>query len=141
MDTVTKELEVDISFKNIEQQPVCSIVVSKAVLSDWIAMLWMLLEEMGSVVIAGKTKSRCVISLGDTTSIIEDNRTLRITLSSTDLAFTGAYLLRFYRYGLAEVDHVDLEAISGDNCGYITFKVEEFMAPVSEMEARHRLEL
>ena len=53
------------------------------------------------------------------------------------------FFLTYFRDGIAAVDHVDVQAITGEDgqeC-YITFMVPESAPPVSSAEARKRLGL
>jgi hypothetical protein len=64
--------------------------------------------------------------------------TMRIQMNSRNLEYLQHFFLRYCRDGLAEVDHVDLEAISGQGSGanaYITFKVFDSRPSLSPKEA------
>jgi hypothetical protein len=66
---------------------------------------------------------------------------LRITLS--DLDYLRHFFLKYYRDGVGEVDHVDLEVASATESSdaSITFKVPEAVLPLSAEEAKKRLGL
>jgi hypothetical protein len=96
---------------------------------------------MGSVLVKGDNRTCCLFSNGAESGVKRKGQDLHVELMEPDLGYVGAYLLRFYRDGVAAVDHIDVEAkIEGTN-GYITFYVESFVPPVTEQEARRRLGL
>jgi hypothetical protein len=139
MKTVKKAIDTEINSEVIGGQPVCSILITKTALLEWIAVFWMILEEIGSVVITGKSGLKCSISLGDISSVGRGHDMLRIVMNKNDILCVGAYLLRYFRDDVAEVDHIDIEAIFQDRDGYIIFKVGEYLPSVSGEEARRRL--
>lgn len=69
---------------------------------------------------------------------------LRLGLSRRELEWWIAFFLRYYRDGVAEVDHIDLEASRVDNEAEdvdVVLRVEKFSPPVRGDEARRRLGL
>ena len=59
-----------------------------------------------------------------------------MNLTTSDLDFVRHFFLRFYRDGLAEVDHIDVQ--TGDG-GYIIFCAELSVPPLSAEEAERLL--
>jgi hypothetical protein len=82
---------------------------------------------------SGQAGGRARASLGGSTS--------RLALSDSELDHLVHFFLKYLRDGVAEVDHVDVQALSGDDECYVTFNVNESAPPVSPSEARRRLGL
>ncbi|HLJ85253.1 MAG TPA: hypothetical protein VKZ53_00430 [Candidatus Angelobacter sp.] len=64
-------------------------------------------------------------------------------MTRKNLGHVYYFFLKYYRDGLAEVDHLDLEAIdaeTGSNEIYVTFNVSESKAPMTPEEAQRRLD-
>jgi hypothetical protein len=70
--------------------------------------------------------------------------TTQLRIASSDLDYLLHFFLKYYRDGVAEVDHLDLQAMSEnveEEESYITFIVPESVLPVNEEEAKKRLGL
>ena len=66
-----------------------------------------------------------------------------VRLTGNNVDYLCQFFLKYYRDGVAEVDHVDLEASNaetGDQEVYVTFQVSESKLPLSPEEAKRRLE-
>lgn len=69
---------------------------------------------------------------------------LELAVSRTELLAWISFFLRYYRDGVAEVDHLDLEAeLESDHAASVDvcLRVADFKPPVGEDEARKRLGL
>jgi hypothetical protein len=67
----------------------------------------------------------------------------RVAMTRNNLEYVQHFFLKYYRDGVAEVDHLDLQAIdaeTGDKEVYVTFRAPESKPPVTPEEARRRLE-
>jgi hypothetical protein len=65
-----------------------------------------------------------------------------LEIPRTSLEHIEAFFLKYYRDEVAEVDHIDLEAVdvdTGKQDEYITFRVPDSRASVSPEEAERRL--
>jgi hypothetical protein len=62
----------------------------------------------------------------------------KVSLDSRDCDFIRHFFLRYYRDGIAEVDHIDIES-HGKNMGDIIFTVDNTQQPLSPAEAIKRL--
>lgn len=88
---------------------------------------------------------RVKISRGDVVGRAIAERTadrLTLTLSDTELGYWLLYFLRYYRDGVADVNHIDLEAASNAPSGGVVdvrVRVARAVPPVSPEEARRRL--
>lgn len=66
-----------------------------------------------------------------------------VVMTKNNLDYVQHFFLKYYRDGVADVDHLDLEAVdieTGDNEIYITFQVSEASAPMTPEEAKRRLD-
>ena len=69
-------------------------------------------------------------------------RASEVVMTKNNLDYVEHFFLKHYRDGVAEVDHLDLEAVdstTGDNEIYVTFQITESRAPMTPEEARKRL--
>lgn len=99
----------------------------------------MILGDLGIAVIVTSGGQRFSLSLGENSTVLTGGGSIRITMSQSDASSMGAYLLRYWRDEVADVDHQDIEALFPEGSGYLTFKVDVSMPPVSAREARRRL--
>jgi hypothetical protein len=63
-------------------------------------------------------------------------------LTQTSLDYVHRFFLKYYRDGIADVDHIDVEATDADtgkSGEYIKFRVPDWKQPVSPKEAERRL--
>jgi len=67
----------------------------------------------------------------------------QVVMSGNSLDYAQHFFLKYYRDGLAEVDHIDLQAVdaeTGNKEIYVTFRVPESVPPLTAEEARRRLD-
>jgi hypothetical protein len=69
-------------------------------------------------------------------NLTKEQTKLTVILGQRDLECVKGLLFRYYKDGIAEVDHIDVETPNGD---YIVFTMEDAVAPLSATEARRRL--
>jgi hypothetical protein len=78
----------------------------------------------------------------------EENRLVRshgfvaIQLTATELERLVDFFLRYYRDGVVEVDHIDIEAnenVPGRMDAYVTIFVQDYRPSVSAEEAKRKL--
>ncbi len=148
-----KSLKLSLRLKLVRHpgQTVLNIEFETITLADWCLGLCLLKEGLISVLLvheeaakgkieidlAGQTKHRA-----RTKAIFESDAT-RVSVTSNDLDYLLHFFLKYYRDGVAEVDHLDLDVESQTN-GHdstITFKVPESLQPLSAGEAKKRLGL
>ncbi len=90
---------------------------------------------------------RVRISVGETSaraSATVSDDGLHVGVSRTELESWMSFFLRYYRDGVAEVDHLDLEAHASDGEAktvYVLLRVGKFGQPLSGDEARRKLGL
>jgi hypothetical protein len=121
-------------------QQVLSVLITKESLLDWIAILSMIRDNLGIALIVGLSgfqflvQAQCEETKADTRA-----KPIKFSLSRNDLAALMAFLLKYYRDSIAEVDHMDFETTFDSGFGYLTFRVEEFAPSLSNDEALKRL--
>lgn len=65
-----------------------------------------------------------------------------VVLTKNGLDHMCIFFLKYYRDGVADVDHLDLEAVDAETGGreiYITFQASESRTPMTPDEAKRRL--
>lgn len=123
----------------VDGQPLVQIAVPPVSIRDWCLSLQLLQENLVEAIIfrVDKPQQRVEVTVGVATRCdIGQDGTVYIILNTRNLDFVRHFYLRYYRDGVAEVDHIDIETDEGV---YITFKVEESLPPVSLDEAKRRL--
>jgi hypothetical protein len=132
-------------------QSVLKIELINKALLDWCLGLCLLKEDLINVLHVrnenSRLKSAFKVSM-EAKQEVQSHATFgaeqtRIVLTRSDLDYVIHFFLKYYRDGLAEVDHIDLEVLCDsegqDSC--ITLKVSEFMPPLDSDEAERRLGL
>jgi hypothetical protein len=135
-----RKLDCHFTLAKIDDQINFSVLIRKPALSDFIAVLWMIFEDLGDALILGTNCVKCRLqAANEATHVNEAANPLQIMLGKREIATLAAFLLRYYRDQFAPVDHIDFDVPFQGGQGYLTFKVEESAAAVSETEARQRL--
>jgi hypothetical protein len=143
-------LPVDIALLNHPEQNVLAVSLSREALHEWCLGLCLLKECLiETLIVTGERRKTSVrIRLGPEPEKISTARatlapdTNLLEIANNDLDRLRYFFLRYYRDGVADVDHLDLEAIdanTGKKDIYITFKVPDSKPPVSPAEAGRRL--
>lgn len=140
MKTVRKNLNCDVKRIATAGQNTFKIHVCKDDLADWIAILWIVVEGLGTALITGARRSQFLLGLGARESRIDTSSSIpKISLNKVALVTLGAYLMRYYRDDVADVDHIDFDVASADGDGYLIVAVDESRPALSAEEAHHRL--
>lgn|SRR5262249_33693701 len=144
------QLAVDIEVVRHPGQTVLRLMFHRESLPDWCLGLCLLSAGLISTLtitskqqqkavrlqLAGKPESRGLAR------VILKSEINQLDLTRTNLDYLQHFFLKYYRDGVADVDHIDLEAIDADAGHekiYVTLKVPESKAPVSADEAERRL--
>jgi hypothetical protein len=152
--TVNKHLRlpVKIELKQHPGQEILCLSFRPQSINDW--CLGLCLLQVGlieNLVVTEKVGKGCIKFHVRTTP--ETDRVARATLKSEvsqieltkeSLGYLQHFFLKYYRDGVAEVDHLDLEAINAETGKkelYITFRVPDSSPAVSPEEADARLRL
>jgi len=132
-------------------QTVLNIELETKDILDWCLALCLLKENLiDALLVQGEnTRAKLEIQVSGVTKgrvrsrASFDSETTRLDITMTDLDYLLHFFLKYYRDGVAEVDHLDLE-LAPEKAGQdacITFKVPESVQPVSPEEAKRRLGL
>jgi hypothetical protein len=141
--------DVKIEMENVDQARLVIVTFSMEAIAQLclgLSMLWHRLVESLSLQGSGITLvfGQCG-SDGDARALVTwKARGATLKLSSTELEYWLCFFLRGVRDGMAEVDHIDVEAdpSSGSELpGFFVLKVPNAAPPVSAEEARRRLGL
>ena len=73
---------------------------------------------------------------------VKSAKGIDLSITPTELELWLDFFLKYYCNKVADVDHLDLEVQSSTpNELFLTLKVDNSLSPVTEAEARHRLNL
>jgi hypothetical protein len=121
-------------------QSLMRISVPTQHLKDWCLCLQLLKENLIEAFVhpCESSSQRIEITRGGTErcEIVIQHDRVSAQLCDRDLDFVCHFFLRYYRDGIAEVDHIDIETADG---GYLTLATEESIDPISSEEAKRRL--
>jgi hypothetical protein len=124
----------------VEGQPLLRVHVTPVNLKDWCLCLQLLQDGLIEAFTFRQAASSKRIEVargeGNRCDVKSDEDHLTLTLSAHSLDFARHFFLRYYRDGVAEVDHIDIETEAE---GYIIFTVAESLPPVSPETAKRRL--
>jgi len=143
-------LPLDIDLVRHPGQTVLRISLHREVLCEWCAGLSLLKEGLIEVLTVTEQQKRGAKvqfltepKTGGTVRVRFKSDLSEVTLTRNNLEYLQHFFLKYYRDSVAEVDHLDLQAIdaeTGNKEIYVTFRVPESTAPVTPEEARRRLE-
>jgi hypothetical protein len=141
------DLPLVVDSLTIEQQSSLRIHIPRTIVKDWSLCLQLLLENLIDSFIFrhNSLESRRIVEFRLETvsqsNVKEISNRIIIGFTTRDLDFIRHFFLRYYRDGVAEVDHIDIETCGDTYSGYITILVEESVPPVSPDEASRRFNM
>ncbi|AGA24786.1 hypothetical protein [Singulisphaera acidiphila] len=139
-----KFLKLDLSVDSflMDGQPILNVSVSLGNAKDWLLCLHLLQDNLieACVFSNDSAASKLEIRLGASCEWKVGSQSSHFIVSFTAFAldYLRSFFARYYRDGVAEVDHVDIE-VDDPQMGYITVSVDEHLPPVSSDEVRRRL--
>lgn len=148
-----KQLSLALRLKLVQHpgQTVLNIEFETEALAEWCLGLCLLKEGLIPVLLIQErtAKGKLEIQLtGQTkhrarTQASFESNTTRVRMTPDDLDYLLHFFLKYFRDGVAEVDHLDLDVASQTNNqdATITFKVPESAKSLSAEEAKRRLGL
>ncbi|MCC6745759.1 MAG: hypothetical protein IT175_18000 [Acidobacteria bacterium] len=129
-------------------QTVLRIELEREAVAEWCLGLCLLKEGLISILLVQEVAARGMleVQLGTqrTRSLASlDPSASKVSLTQNDLDYIQHFFLKYFRDGVADVDHIDLDVVSDTDSqqSTITFKVPDSIGPVSAEEARKRLGL
>ncbi len=144
------QLSIDIKLVHHPGQDVLALSFRREALNEWCLSLCLLKEGLVETLVITEEYRKMSLEIRFGANP-ETNRTARATLKQDvslleithgNLDYLQHFFLKYYRDGVADVDHLDLEAINaatGKNDIYITFRVPDSKPPVGPEEAETRL--
>ena len=149
---MNKHLRLPLEIDRVQHpgQTVLRFLFRREALCDWCVGLSLLKEGLIDALTVTDPRGRSAKlqvlkewkEVNATVRVSFHNDRTQVVMSGTNLDFLQHFFLKYYRDDLAEVDHVDLQAIdaeTGNKEIYVTFRVPESMPPVTDNEARRRL--
>jgi hypothetical protein len=142
--TKTTDLGIDFQVLTLNSQRVARLFVSTSALREWCLCVQLLQDRLVDSCVFRNAATFAKLNLrhGQQSSFqfADRNNVLTVCCSPNDLDVIRHFFLKYFRDGLADVDHLDIET---EACGggYLTFIVEESKNPCSPSVARQRLGL
>jgi hypothetical protein len=133
--------------ERVSDQLVVSVDLTNVTLSDWCLNLCLLKEGLvDALVLSGNRELEVQkdqsIDKADRAKVNIKSSRVQIVVHPIELDYWLSFFLKYYRDGIAEVDHLDVEAIDVSKAHeqlYVVFQVRDAAPPVSAEEARRRL--
>ena len=123
-------------------QPLLKVAIRPADVRDWLLCLHLLHDHHIEACVFGSDEngSKLEIRLGESCEWRVGSQAGHFILSLTNcgLDYMRSFFARYYRDGVAEVDHIDFET-DEPRMGYIIVTVDESAAPVSSDEVKRIL--
>jgi hypothetical protein len=144
-------LPIDIELRRHAGQGVLVLSFRREALRDWCLGLCLLKEGLIDTLTVAEEHGSAAVKI----RVLDDpkvhgrtNANFRsdigqLEVPRTSLEYLQAFFLKYYRDEVAEVDHVDLEAIdvnTGKQGEYVIFRVPDSKPPVSVSEAKKRFQ-
>ena len=144
------QLPVDIELVHHSGQTVLRLRFHREALRDWCLGLTLLSDALiENLSVTGEHGRKGVqVQLGAKPDGVGPVRVslkpdpMRVEITCNNMDYLQHFFLKYYRDGVAEVDHIDLQAIdmdSGEEGIYVTFQVPDARPSVSAGEAERRL--
>lgn len=146
----TVSMPILIEIERVDYQGLVAINLDHVSLCDWCLNLSLLKEELVDVLtFIGNKKlqlkidgtlersARAVVSISP--------GAVSISFHPDEYDYVHSFFLKYYRDGVAEVDHIDIEALAFHPAGkteevYVTFYVKDAVPPMSPDEMRRLLD-
>ena len=136
------KLELPVNSSVVDGQPILEVSVPRESLKDWLLCIYLLQDDLIEACVFSdhRAGSKLEIRLGASCEWKAGTQSGYFTTLLTDsaLGYLRSFFARYYRDGVAEVDHIDIGSDEPE-FGYITISVDEHLPPVSSDEARRRL--
>lgn len=148
-----KHLRLQITKKKVEYggERVLRILFAHEALRDWCLGLCLLKARLIRLLLISDEhgKKQLEIQVLDTADIAArtlvdfETEVTQLSISPSQLDYVSSFFLKYYRDGVAEVDHIDLDAVAtdgGSNGVGITLIVPDFAPPLSAEEAERKVQ-
>jgi hypothetical protein len=142
-------IPIDIKLNRYPTQIGLNVFVHEEALQELCLALCLLAEGLISLLVVGDLRREKILNLSlrgepdNSKARISFNAdTSLVELTPTGLKYMQHFFLKYYRDGVAEVDHIDIEAIetgAENSDAYLTMRVGSSKPSVSPEEAKQRL--
>jgi len=138
-------LRSELTNQVIEGQPVITVTLTGDDILDVCLSLCLLRDDLVSeLVLRSKQMGLCLEQSAnyDENWLVRSPSFVRVQLTVIELERLVDFFLRYYRDGVAEVDHLDIEArenVPGQLDAYVTLVVPNYLPPVPSEEAKRKL--
>jgi hypothetical protein len=136
------ELELYVDSSLVDDQSILSISVPPGSLKDWLLGLLLIQDKLVEACVFGDdtAHSKLEVQLGTSCEWKAGSQSghFMISLTESALGYLIGFFARYYRDGVSEVDHIDIESIN-PTFGYITIHASEHSRPLSSEEVKRRL--
>lgn len=147
--TILVPIRIDI--EKLDYQKVVSIDLKSVAISDWCVSLCLLKEGLVSTLeFVGNSKLIVQIdsSLQRSTRarVVASPDSIRLVFHPDEFDFLLSFFLKYYRDGVAEVDHIDIEGLAYSRESeeaeesYITFQMKDYQPQMSAEEMQRVLD-
>lgn len=139
-----KFLKLDLSVDSslIDGQPILNVSVPPGSVRDWLICLHLLQDNLIEACVfsndSAASKLEIRLAASSNWKVGSQSGHFVASLAPSALDYLRSFFARYYRDGVAEVDHIDVET-DEPKMGYITLSVHEHLPPVSGDEVRRRL--
>lgn len=144
-------LEVPLETIEYPGQYVLNLTVLRTALARWCAGLSLLQQSLTDSLVLSTSRSDVSLSLMLMHESGREQRTIchvagrliQVNFSVSDFGYLYHFLLKYFRDDVAEVDHLDIEAVlqgSRSGAGYITIQVLDASAPMTPEQASEWLD-
>jgi hypothetical protein len=134
------ELRADSSL--VDDQSILNISVPPGSLKDWLLGLLLVQDKLVEACVFGDdtARSKLEVQLGASCEwrVGSQSGHFMMSLTESALGYLIGFFARYYRDGIAEVDHIDIESTE-PKFGYITVRANEYSRPVASEEVKRRL--
>jgi hypothetical protein len=148
MNQITLAIETGV--KEYSEQIVYSIILTRETLAEWCLGLSLVKYALvDSLVLSKSSRAGKVAIKGLDTKersakaeIYVESSIVQLRLTPTQLDYILAFCLKYYRDGIADVDHIDIPAVVVGKKkldAYITVVAAEYVPPMTPDELRKRL--
>lgn len=151
IEKMRKLLDLPISVTDYGDQKAVSIDIGRNSISEWCLALCLLERNLVRLLTVTSRSELFKLTILKKSQLPNSVRgrvkwqlnEAEVQVSQTELEMWLDFFLKYYRDGIADVDHIDVDIpVQEDAKGlFITFSVTDFMPPVSSEEARRRLGL
>lgn len=138
-------LKSELTNELIERQPVITVTLTRDDVLDLCLSLCLLRDDLISELVLRSKQMELYLEqrIEDKENwLVRSTHLVRVQLTAIELERIAVFFLRYYRDGVAQVDHLDIEAkedVPGHLDGYVTFVVPDYLPPISSEEAKRKL--